>query len=82
MRRSIMRGWTRKRLCDPKSHGCQLTFPQGRVNVHRYEDEPEQVPDRVLEACRRTNPQLIVLGSSEVYYISFLAAKLFRVIPT
>jgi hypothetical protein len=36
------------------------------VSIHRYDDEPEQFPTRVLEACQRINPQLIVLGSSEV----------------
>lgn len=41
--------------------------PPGGVAVDRYDDEPsEQFPARVLEACRAINPQLIVLGSSEV----------------
>lgn len=38
----------------------------GRVVIHHYGEEPEQLPARVLEACRRIDPQLIVLGSSEM----------------
>lgn len=38
----------------------------GRVAVQRYEDERQDFPARVMEACRVIDPQLIVLGSSEV----------------